>query len=194
MAAEYAQNSSGMSIDLESKYVDDSRYKNFESNISKCLKASEQAREWADLISFLARLNKGLQAAPEQFTFVPHKHMVSRRLAQCLNASLPAGVHLKTIEVYQIIFHRIGPMQLRKDLYLYTMGLFPLFYYASINVKVGLFDLYEAHFLPLGEGLVPCLKGLILAVLPGLEEGSCWSVGSRAIDPLLLGQCCWCRA
>eukprot|EP01134_Creolimax_fragrantissima_P003076 CFRG3076T1 len=170
--AEMPQNMSSLSLDIEEKYLEENKYKHFETSVGKCLKASEQAREWADLISFLGRLNKVLQVAPEHYTFVPHKHMVSRRLAQCLNASLPAGVHLKAIEVYQIIFKRLGPIQIRKDLYLYTMGLFPLFYYASINVKVALFDLYEKYFLPMGNGLVPCLKGLVLAVLPGLEEGS----------------------
>lgn len=40
-----------------------------------------------------------ISTAPEIFTCVPHKYTVSRRLAQCLNPSLPSGVHLKAIEV-----------------------------------------------------------------------------------------------
>lgn len=44
--------------DVEAKLERDQRYKSFALNVSKCLKASEQAREWADLISFLGRLNK----------------------------------------------------------------------------------------------------------------------------------------
>jgi hypothetical protein len=47
-----------MSAEQEARLEQDHRYKNFASNVSKCLKASEQAREWADLISFLGRLNK----------------------------------------------------------------------------------------------------------------------------------------
>lgn len=43
---------------MEAKFDKDHRYKNFALSVSKCLKASEQAREWADLISFLGRLNK----------------------------------------------------------------------------------------------------------------------------------------
>lgn len=35
-----------------------------------------------------------------------------------------------------------------------------------------LFDVYERYFVPLNEGLEPALKGFILALLPGLEEGS----------------------
>lgn len=34
--------------------------------------------------------------------------MVSKRLAQCLNARLPSGVHQKTLEVYSYIFSLIG--------------------------------------------------------------------------------------
>lgn len=47
-----------MSAELEVKFDKDQRYRNFALSVSKCLKASEQAREWADLISFLGRLNK----------------------------------------------------------------------------------------------------------------------------------------
>lgn len=35
---------------------------------------------------------------------VPHKVLVSKRLAQCLNPSLPSGVHQKALEVYTYIF------------------------------------------------------------------------------------------
>jgi hypothetical protein len=98
-------------------------------------------------------------SAPEQFTVIPHRHLLAKRLAQCLNPSLPGGVHLKAIEVrvhgqlesflwprrkcelcvatqvYALVFQRLGPLQLREDLYLYTVGLYPLFNTAFINVK-----------------------------------------------------------
>lgn len=47
---------------------------------------------------------QALQTHPPDLPVVPHKVLVSKRLAQCLNPSLPSGVHQKTLEVYTYIF------------------------------------------------------------------------------------------
>jgi hypothetical protein len=39
---------------------------------------------------------------------IPEQHLVTRRLAQCLNPTLPSGVHVKALEIYDQIFSRIG--------------------------------------------------------------------------------------
>jgi len=93
------------------------------------------------------------------FPVIPDKLLFCKRLAQCCNPVLPPGVHLKTLETYEIVFERIGvrtfsakkkkpaknsasnpfPPQkdrLAKDLPFYSSGLFPLFAYASMQVKV----------------------------------------------------------
>ena len=57
---------------------------------------------------------------------------------------------------------------------------------AAINVKPTLIEIYETHFLPLGKGLKPALDGFIIAVLPGLEEGSEYH---DSTDKLLSGVC-----
>lgn len=31
-------------------------------------------------------------------------------------------------------------------------------------------DIYEEFFLPLGKNLIPCLSGILISILPGLEE------------------------
>ena len=41
-----------------------------------------------------------------------------------------------------------------------------------MNVRPVLLALYEAHFVPLGHYIKPGLAGLLLGLLPGLEEGS----------------------
>ena len=41
-----------------------------------------------------------------------------------------------------------------------------------MSVKPVLMKLYEEHFLPLGTALIPSLPGLVLGLLPGIEEGS----------------------
>lgn len=48
--------------------------------------------------------HQALQAHPPDQPIVPHKVVVAKRLAQCMNPSLPAGVHQKALEVYTYIF------------------------------------------------------------------------------------------
>lgn len=102
--------------------------------------------------------------------FVPEKHLLAKRLAQCLTSYLPSGVHLKALETYHIVFTRISTAQLASDLPLYAGGLFPLLAHCSTSLKAPLLSLYETHFLPLGQKLKPVLDGFILAILPGLED------------------------
>lgn len=107
---------------------------------------------------------------------------------------MPSGVHLKSIETYDLIFSKIEVRKFVKifvniqdslaaDLSVYCMGLFPFFEYASTQVKVNkknrffffdkkprILELFEKYFLKLGKGLLPCLPGLVVCLLPGLEE------------------------
>jgi len=77
---------------------------------------------------------------------------------------------------------------LKRDLPLWSSGLFPFFEYAATSVKVRnvsvlsvfapnrqniqpvLLDLYDTYYLPMQTGLRPVMKSFILALLPGLEE------------------------
>jgi hypothetical protein len=112
-----------------------------------------------------------LQAQPVNITIIPSKAIVARRLAQCLNPTLPSGVHQKAIEVYNYIFTTIGPQQLSKDLQLYLPGLAPTLSFASLTVRSPYLTLLETHLLDLEPAAIrPALKSLILALLPGLEE------------------------
>lgn len=149
----------------------DSKYKNYVSSIEKSLKIFESSSEWADLISSLGKLKKCLQLFPK-YQYIPKRVSVCKRLAQCLHPALPSGVHLKALEVYTCIFQNIGTENLAKDLFLYSSGLFPLLANAALSVKPILLNLYETYFLPLKKSLRPCLTGLLIGLLPGLEEGS----------------------
>ena len=62
--------------------------------------------------------------------------------------------------------------RLAQELFLYSAGLFPLLGHAAMNVRSTLLTVYETHFVPLGERLRPALNGLLIGVLPGLEEGT----------------------
>ena len=106
------------------------------------------------------------------FHVIPRKILVGKRLAQCLHPALPSGVHLKALETYNLVFKQIGKSRLTKDLFIYSAGLFPLLAAAAISVKPVLLNLYEEFYVPLGPHLIPGLPGFLIAVLPGIEEGS----------------------
>ena len=46
-----------------------------------------------------------------------------------------SGVHLKTLDVYVLIFKRIGMERLARDLSIYSMGLFPLVGHSAMSVR-----------------------------------------------------------
>ncbi|KAG7108826.1 Protein dopey like protein [Verticillium longisporum] len=102
----------------------DKAYRKYASGVERALTLFETAlQEWADYISFLNRLLRALQARHNSITTVPSKAAVAKRLAQCLNPSLPSGVHQKALEVYNYVFTTIGQDGLARDLPLYLPGL-----------------------------------------------------------------------
>ncbi|KAJ9157302.1 Protein dopey [Pleurostoma richardsiae] len=150
----------------------DKHYRKYASGVDRALALFETAlEEWADYISFLNRLLKALQARHASISSIPAKVTVAKRLSQCLNPSLPSGVHQKALEVYNYIFTVIGKDGLSKDLPLYLPGLASTLSFASLSVRTPFLDLLERHFLDLNpRALRPAMKSIILALLPGLEE------------------------
>ncbi|BGP07694.1 Protein dopey-1 [Rhodotorula toruloides] len=147
----------------------DPKYRKYSAAVEKTLQSFDQVNEWADFITFLAKLLKTLQASP-QYPQIPHKLTVAKRLSQCLNPALPTGVHQRALDVYTHILSTIGPDQLVHDLPAWSSGLFPFFQYAATSVKPIVLSIYERFYLPLSESLRPATKAFILALLPGLEE------------------------
>ncbi|RAL66894.1 hypothetical protein DID88_007676 [Monilinia fructigena] len=150
----------------------DKAFRRYASGVDRSLSLFDTAlQEWADYISFLGRLLKSLQAHPTNIAAVPSKAIVAKRLAQCLNPSLPSGVHQKALEVYGYVFSMIGKDELSKDLPLYLPGLSTTLSFASLSVRGPFLELLEKHLLGVdGRSLRPALKAIILALLPGLEE------------------------
>ncbi|GAA5936298.1 Dop1p [Sporobolomyces koalae] len=147
----------------------DSKYRKYAQAVDKTLQSFDQVNEWADFITFLAKLLKCLQGYP-QYPVIPHKLIVAKRLSQCLNPALPTGVHQRALDVYTHILTTIGPENLRRDLPAWSSGLFPFFQYAATSVKPIVLNIYERFYLPLQASLRPATKAFILALLPGLEE------------------------
>ncbi|CAE7181510.1 unnamed protein product [Rhizoctonia solani] len=149
--------------------ANDIKYKKYVAQVDKCLATFDNVHEWADFIAFLTKLLKAFQSYM-QFKEIPRKLVVAKRLAQCLNPALPNGVHQRALDVYAHLLAVLGPEGLKHDLLLWSSGLFPFFEYAATSVKPALLNLYDTHFLPLGNSLRPATRALILALLPGLEE------------------------
>lgn len=157
--------------DADGDFTTEAKYKQFSYEVERALRSFELSTEWPDLISALTRLNK-VFLTYTQYPEVPHKLTVSKRLSQCLHPNLPSGVHLKVLDVYAAIFNRIGPKGLSGDLFLYSSGLFSVLGFAAMSVRPMLLEIYEKYYLVLGKSLVPALHGLVLGLLPGLEDGS----------------------
>ncbi|KAK1996370.1 hypothetical protein LX36DRAFT_658652 [Colletotrichum falcatum] len=159
-------------LGAEEAPIKDKHYRKYASGIERALSLFETAlQEWADYISFLNRLLKALQARHPSTTTIPSKAIVAKRLSQCLNPSLPSGVHQKALEVYSYIFATIGTDGLSKDLPLYLPGLASTLSFASLSVRSPFLDLLEHHFLDLDpRSLRPAMKSVVLALLPGLED------------------------
>ncbi|GAA6010233.1 hypothetical protein JCM11491_005403 [Sporobolomyces phaffii] len=153
----------------EKALMSDPKYRKYAQAVDKTLQSFDQVNEWADFITFLAKLLKCLQGYP-QYPVIPHKLIVAKRLSQCLNPALPTGVHQRALDVYTHILTAIGPENLRRDLPAWSSGLFPFFQYAATSVKPIVLNLYERFYLPLQASLRPATKAFILALLPGLEE------------------------
>ncbi|EEP76156.1 conserved hypothetical protein [Uncinocarpus reesii 1704] len=150
----------------------DKGYRRYASNVERALSLFDTAlQEWADYISFLSRLLKALQSHPPSLAVVPEKATVAKRLAQCLNPSLPSGVHQKALEVYGYIFALLKPEGLSRDLPLYLPGIAPTLTFASLSVRPLFLSLIETYVAKLDSACIrPALKAILLSLLPGLEE------------------------
>ncbi|OTB02150.1 hypothetical protein M426DRAFT_322974 [Hypoxylon sp. CI-4A] len=159
-------------LGAEDTPVKDKHYRKYASGVERALSLFDTAlEEWADYISFLSRLLKALQARQANTTTIPSKTLVAKRLSQCLNPSLPSGVHQKALEVYNFVFSIIGKDGLSRDLPLYLPGLAPTLSFASLTVRAPFLDLLENHVLHTDpRSLRPAMKSIILALLPGLED------------------------
>ncbi|KAG8532703.1 uncharacterized protein KY384_002580 [Bacidia gigantensis] len=151
----------------------DKNFRRYTSAVERALSLFDTTlQEWADYIAFLGRLLKALQTVPQGTHEIPFSPIVSKRLSQCLNPTLPS-VHQKALEVYAVAFTILGKNGLSRELSLYLPGLSPLLSFASSLVRPHLLSLFETYIIPLDDAtLRPALRAIILALLPGLEEDS----------------------
>lgn len=134
------------------------------------LETFDRIKEWTDLGNWLQKTAKMLETNPTKFT--PQKKTLAKRLSQCLNDSLPIGIHRTALSIYVIIFEQIKVDRnlLCQDIAIYSFGLFPFFPKASIQVKPEMIEIFRKYYLILEIQIIPMLTGFLSCVLPGLEE------------------------
>ena len=152
----------------------------FEKKLNdKILSQFIAAKEWGDLLSILKGLityiKKQIEKKEINLSLLIDKVTISKRLAQCLNPQLPAGVHETALEIYEIILKDIlikNNNCLGESLGYYASGLFPFFQNASINNKKLYIDkIIKGIFCKLEhEELELCITGLLVSILPGLDD------------------------
>ncbi|KAK1940346.1 dopey, N-terminal domain containing protein [Babesia divergens] len=142
--------------------------KKFDAEIQYILLQFEKPKEWADLMNCLSKLHRSIKQS--SICEIPQKETICKRLAQCLNPQLPSGIHARALEVYGSILEKTGTDGLAQNLALFSSGLFPFFTYSSSSVRPLFLNLIEQYYMPLGKKLLPCLIGMLICILPGLDD------------------------
>jgi hypothetical protein len=154
-------------------------YEKFERKLLNILNSSANAKAWSDLLpttkEILLHLTKNQKDI--DFSQITIKHMLAKRLAQCLNPEFPNGVHEVVLEIYKILITNImvkQDMQLMDNLALYCSGLFPFFSHASLqNKEKFLNDIVKLNLLSIDpDELTLCFPGLLASLIPGLDDNN----------------------
>ena len=151
----------------------------FEKKLLSILNSSANAKAWSDLLpmtkEILSHLKKNQNTI--DFSEISTKHMLAKRLAQCLNPEFPNGVHEVVLDIYKILISNImmrQDMKLMDNLGLYACGLFPFFTYASLqNKNKFLNEIVRDNLLSIApDELTLCFPGLLASLIPGLDENN----------------------
>ncbi|WEL39090.1 dopey-like protein [Encephalitozoon hellem] len=145
----------------------DGSQERYEAEMTKKLDAFKTAKEWSDFISLLSSLDSTIKkfSLPE----IPKKKLLFKRLNQCLNPVLPAGIHNKTLETYSLVFERISKENFLKEFDFLTLGLFTFSAHCRILVINSFLDLIERYIVPLGKDVEMYCTSILIGLLPPME-------------------------
>ena len=84
----------------------------FDKKISKkILPRFDSAKDWSDLMTIMKNFKDNLRKYSNfNMSKITDKVLLGKRLAQCLNPSLPHGLHEITLEIYDMLFENIRVM------------------------------------------------------------------------------------
>ncbi|RVD91949.1 dopey-like leucine zipper transcription factor [Tubulinosema ratisbonensis] len=143
----------------------------FKLELKKKLDAFKSAKEWSDFISLLSSLDRTLNS------YKPDKiydlDLLVKRLTQCLSPALPAGVHTKCLETYQIVFNKFSKEYLAEKFDSITFN----FFTSASNLKTmalsNYFNILTDNIVPLGKEIEKYSENVLIGLLPFIEiEGN----------------------
>ncbi|KAM0672216.1 Dopey-like leucine zipper transcription factor [Ordospora colligata] len=146
--------------------MDNSKAK-YEAEITKKLDAFKNAKEWSDFISLLNSLDSTIKRYA--IADVPKKKLLFKRLNQCLNPGLPAGVHNKALETYSLVFGKLSREDFVKEFDFLTLGLFTFSAHSRILVTGSFLDVLEKYIIPLGKCIEKYCKSVLIGLFPPME-------------------------
>lgn len=142
--------------------------KKFESSLEKQLELFRTATEWSDLVAYLTGLEGILKV--NKYSRIPKVHLLYKRLNQCLNPALPAGVHMKALGVYKIVISKISQENLSKEIGILSLGLFTFYSHSNLTSIPNYIEVVKKIVEALGTKSEKICKSLIFGVIMGLEE------------------------
>jgi hypothetical protein len=139
----------------------------YANELAQRLGAFKSAAKWSDFMVLLRNLDETIKkyALPD----VPLKKLLFKRLNQCLNPALPAGVHNKALETYKLIFETISGEKLVSDFNFLTLGLFTFSIHCRILVIDTFLNIVRDHIIPLGRRIERYCSSVLVGILPPLE-------------------------
>ena len=154
-----------------------SDYEKFEKKLINILNAATSAKSWSDLLPMSKEILSHLVKNGETINFskISTKHMLAKRLAQCLNPEFPNGVHEVILDIYKVLLTNIFKNQdgfIQENLGLYLSGLFPFFSHASLPNKKKFLEIIINNILLnlKDDELTLCFPGILAALIPGLDD------------------------
>ncbi|KAI5164091.1 hypothetical protein NEAUS04_1941 [Nematocida ausubeli] len=142
--------------------------KKFRIALEKQLELFRTANDWSDLVAYLTGLEGILRV--NKYTHIPRPHLLYRRLNQCLNPALPAGVHMKALGVYKIVMPKLSQVSLLQEIDVLTLGLFGFYSHSNLTSIPSYLAVLKQIIEVLGDKTINICKKMILGMIMGLEE------------------------
>ncbi|KAI5180014.1 hypothetical protein NEOKW01_0343 [Nematocida sp. AWRm80] len=142
--------------------------KKFTIALEKQLELFRTATEWSDLVAYLTGLESILKIY--KFSQIPRPALFYRRLNQCLNPSLPAGVHTKTLEVYKIVLSRMDRNILSQEIDKLCLGLFSFYSHAGLSTIPNYMEVIQQIIGILKKDVKRIARHIVVSLVIFLEE------------------------
>ncbi|ELP84256.1 hypothetical protein EIN_065010 [Entamoeba invadens IP1] len=147
------------------------KFQKYNDDAEKLLNQMERCKVWTDILQMIQNFTK-LVNNNKNFPVVPTKQVFMRRMAQALDPQIPSGVHNQVLDLFNLLFERIGNDRLEADLWCFTPGLFPLIRSGSTEVRVKILDLIKDKLLTIIGSVQAVQKSFLISVVVGVEENT----------------------